>query len=74
MAKDVAAEIGVDVEFPDNFYSIIGELHNKAEEKETEVIPFADRLKHLPKTKRSFYDEPARLEFEAVVLDVLTII
>lgn len=70
MAKDVAAEIGVDVEFPDNFYSIIGELHNKAEEKETEVVPFADRLKHLPKTKRSFYDEPTRLEFEAVVLDV----
>ena len=45
-------------------------LHNKAEEKEAEVVPFADRLKHLPKTKRSFYDEPTRLEFEAVVLDV----
>jgi alanyl-tRNA synthetase len=70
MAKEVAAEIGVEVEFPDNFYSIIGEMHNKAEEKELEVIPFADRLKHLPKTKRSFYDEPSRLEFEAVVLDV----
>ena len=38
MAKEVAAEIGVGVEFPDNFYSIIGELHNKAEEKEEEVI------------------------------------
>jgi alanyl-tRNA synthetase len=70
MAKEVASEIGVGVELPDNFYSIIGELHNKAEEKETVVIPFADRLKHLPKTKRSFYDEPTRLEFEAVVLDV----
>jgi alanyl-tRNA synthetase len=70
MAKEVAAEIGVGVEFPDNFYSIIGEMHNKAEEKEVEVIPFADRLKHLPKTKRRFYDEPTRMEFEAVVLDV----
>ena len=70
MAKEVASEIGVDVEFPDNFYSIIGELHNKAEEKEEKVVPFADRLSHLPKTKRSFYDEPTRLEFEAVVLDV----
>ena len=70
MAKEVASEIGVRVEFPDNFYSIIGEMHNKAEEKEAEVIPFADRLKHLPKTKRRFYDEPTRLEFEAVVLDV----
>jgi alanyl-tRNA synthetase len=70
MAKEVASEIGVGVDLPDNFYSIIGELHNRAEEKETEVIPFADRLKHLPKTKRSFYDEPTRLEFEAVVLDV----
>jgi len=70
MAKEVASEIGVRVEFPDNFYSIIGEMHNKAEEKETEVVPFADHLKHLPKTKRRFYDEPTRLEFEAVVLDV----
>jgi alanyl-tRNA synthetase len=70
MAKEVASEIGVRVEFPDNFYSIIGEMHNKAEEKEADVIPFADRLKHLPKTERRFYDEPTRLEFEAVVLDV----
>ena len=70
MAKEVAAEIGVGVEFPDNFYSIIGELHNKAEAKEEQVIPFAERLIHLPKTKRRFYDEPTRLEFEAVVLDV----
>ena len=70
MAKEVASEIGVRVEFPDNFYSIIGEMHNKAAETEAEVIPFADRLKHLPKTERRFYDEPTRLEFEAVVLDV----
>ncbi len=70
MAKEVASEIGVRVEFPDNFYSIIGEMHNKAEETEAEVIPFADRLKHLPITERRFYDEPTRLEFEAVVLDV----
>ncbi len=70
MAKEVASEIGVGVEFPDNFYSIVGEMHNKAEEKEAVVIPFAERLKHLPKTKRRFYDEPTRLEFEAVALDV----
>jgi alanyl-tRNA synthetase len=70
MAKEVASEIGVGVEFPDNFYSIIGEMHNKAEEKEIETAPFADRIKYLPKTKRSFYDEPTRLEFEAVALDV----
>ena len=70
MAKEVASEIGVGVEFPDNFYSIIGEMHNKAEEKEADIIPFAERLNHLPKTKRRFYDEPTRLEFEAVVLDV----
>ena len=41
MAKDVASELGVKVEFPDNFYSIVGELHNKAEEKKAEEIPFA---------------------------------
>jgi len=70
MAKEVASDLGVGVEFPDNFYSIVGELHNKAEEKVVEENPFAERLKHLPMTKRLFYDEPTRMEFEAVVLDV----
>lgn len=69
-AKDVAAELGVEVEFPDNFYSIIGEKQNKAEKKEVVEFPYAKQLIHLPKTKRLFYDEPTRMEFEAVVLDV----
>ncbi|MDD4750078.1 MAG: alanine--tRNA ligase, partial [Methanosarcinaceae archaeon] len=56
-AKEVASELGVEVEFPDNFYSLIGERQNKAEEKEVEEYPYAERLSHLPKTKRLFYDE-----------------
>ncbi|WP_406659851.1 alanine--tRNA ligase [Methanolobus sp. ZRKC3] len=70
ISKQAAAEVGVEVELPDNFYSLVAEGHSKAEVKEVKVFPYADRLKKLPKTKRLFYDEPTRMEFEAVVLDL----
>ncbi|MBN2110275.1 MAG: alanine--tRNA ligase, partial [Methanosarcinaceae archaeon] len=52
------------------FYSLVAEGHNKAEAREEKVFPYADRVEKLPETKRLFYDEPTRMEFEAVVLDV----
>jgi alanyl-tRNA synthetase len=70
ISKQAAAEVGVDVELPDNFYSLVAEGHSKAEEKEEKVFPYAERLSKLPKTKRLFYDEPTRMEFESVVLDL----
>jgi alanyl-tRNA synthetase len=70
ISKDVAAEEGVKVDLPDNFYSLVAERHSKAEEKEEKVFPYADRVSRLPPTKRLFYDEPNRMEFEAVVLDL----
>jgi alanyl-tRNA synthetase len=72
MAKEVAAEIGVGVEFPDNFYSIIGELHNKAEEKEEEVIPFAERLKHLPRPSAASMTSPPAWNSRQLSLMCLT--
>ncbi|SES79517.1 alanyl-tRNA synthetase [Methanococcoides vulcani] len=70
ISKSVAAEVGVEVDLPDNFYSLVADKHSKSEEKEEKVIPFADRIAKLPKTKRLFYDEPNRMEFEGVVLDI----
>ncbi|WP_440952740.1 alanine--tRNA ligase [Methanococcoides sp. FTZ1] len=70
ISKSVAAEAGVEVDLPDNFYSLVADKHSKSEEKEEKVIPFADRIAKLPKTKRLFYDEPNRMEFEGVVLDI----
>jgi alanyl-tRNA synthetase len=70
ISKDAAAEAGVEVDLPDNFYSLVADTHSKNTKEEKEDVPFADRLKNLPSTKRLFYDEPNRFEFEAVVLDI----
>jgi alanyl-tRNA synthetase len=70
ISKEVADKEGVKVDLPDNFYSLVAERHSKAEEKEEKVFPYADRVSRLPPTKRLFYDEPTRMEFEAVVLDL----
>ncbi|WNY26438.1 alanine--tRNA ligase [Methanolapillus ohkumae] len=70
IAKEAAKEVGVEVEFPDNFYSLIADMHSEAGEKEVEEFKYADKLERLPQTKRLYYDEPERMEFEAVVLDV----
>ncbi|QLC50653.1 alanine--tRNA ligase [Methanolobus zinderi] len=70
ISKEVASEMGVETELPDNFYSLVAEGHSKAEAKEEKVFPYAAKVEKLPETKRLFYDEPTRLEFEAVVLDI----
>lgn len=70
IAKDAAAEVGVEVDLPDNFYSLVADKHSKSTKEEKKESPFADRISNLPATKRLFYDEPHRLDFEAVVLDV----
>ena len=70
ISKEAASEVGVAVDLPDNFYSLVAEGHSKAEEKEEKVFPYAERVARLPKTRKLFYDEPTRMDFEAVVLDV----
>ncbi|HJH32356.1 MAG TPA: alanine--tRNA ligase [Methanosarcinaceae archaeon] len=70
ISKEAAAEVGVEVDLSDTFYSLVADKHGKAEEKEVEEIPYADRIGKLPPTTQLFYDEPNRMEFEAVVLDI----
>ncbi len=63
IAKETANALGVDVDLPDNFYSIVASTHIKAEQKEAEPlsIPFKP-------TERLFYSRPFDQEFEATVL------
>lgn len=70
ISKQAAAEVGVDVDLPDNFYSLVAEGHSKAEAKEEKIFSYAEKVVKLPKTKKLFYDEPTRMNFEAVVLDI----
>ncbi|MDR0768027.1 MAG: alanine--tRNA ligase [Methanosarcinales archaeon] len=71
IAKEAAKEVGVEVEFPDNFYSLVADMHSEAGDKEESISGFEymNKIERLPLTKRFYYDEPERMEFEAVVLD-----
>lgn len=72
MVKEVAAAEGAVVEVPDNFYSLIADIHSEAQreaEGEDPLAPYRERAGTLPPTKRLYYDLPCEVEFEAMVLD-----
>ncbi|WP_435197526.1 alanine--tRNA ligase [Natronomonas sp. EA1] len=72
MVEEIAAEKGADVNIPDDFYSLVAARHGGEtafEGEETESA--ADRIDDLPATDKLYYEDQSRMEFEAVVLDVL---
>ena len=71
MIKEIAAKEGAVVDLPDNFYSMVADMHSESK-KEAEVdatAKYTGRLQSLPPTKKIYYDQPSDIEFEAVVLD-----
>ena len=66
--KEIAAERDVQVEIPDEFFSRVAARHESAELTSDE--PKDERVPDLPNTDRLYYEEPERMRFEAVVLDV----
>lgn len=71
MVREVAADEGVDVDFPAHFYSLIADRHSGAEAEE-EPSPFSEyqgRIADLPPTKPLYYEQPCDTEFEGMVLD-----
>jgi alanyl-tRNA synthetase len=72
MVEEIAAEQGVDVEIPDDFYALVAERHGGGQAFEDEDDASEDdRIADLPDTDRLYYEDQQRTEFEAVVLDVL---
>ncbi len=66
ISQDAASEVGVTVDLPDNFYSLVASTHiksEKAQKEETTII--------APDTRRLFYERPFEETFEAEVLDVV---
>ncbi|MBX0295570.1 alanine--tRNA ligase [Haloarcula nitratireducens] len=71
MVGEIAGEKGVDVDVPDDFYSVVAERHGgETAADEGEGVPYADRLAELPDTDQLYYEDQQRTEFEAVVLEV----
>jgi len=71
MIKDIATKEGAVVDLPDNFYSMVADMHSESK-KEAEVdttAKYDERVLGLPPTKKLYYEQPSDVEFEAVVLD-----
>jgi alanyl-tRNA synthetase len=70
ITADVAEGIGLRIDLPDTFYSLVAESHSKAEDKEEVEHTFAG-IEELPATERSYYYQPDELEFHAKVVAVI---
>ncbi|MCK4937540.1 MAG: alanine--tRNA ligase [Methanosarcinales archaeon] len=67
---EVAKEIGLRIDLPDTFYSLVAESHSKAEDKE-ELEVAIPGIEGLPDTEKSYYYQPEDLEFQANVVAVI---
>jgi len=72
IVEDIAAERGVDVDVPEDFYAVVADRHSSGtEEKSGRTEQFdTERFEGLPETDRLYYEDQHRFEFEGVVLDV----
>ncbi len=68
LAQSVAEKLGVGVEVPDNFYELIAERHESKKPEAPKLPPFLDALDNFPPTRLLYYQDPYRLEFDAVVV------
>jgi alanyl-tRNA synthetase len=71
ITRDVAIAEGAVIELPDNFYSLIADMHSQSGEEEGQdpFARFRDRISGLPQTRKLFYEQPCDMEFDAMVLD-----
>ncbi|WOF17293.1 alanine--tRNA ligase [Methanoplanus sp. FWC-SCC4] len=71
IVRDVAAKEGAEVELPDNFYSLVADLHSESDDevKEDPYAGIRQRVSALPPTRRLYYEQVADTEFEAMVID-----
>lgn len=71
IVRDIAAEDSVEVDLPDDFYSVVADMHSESEEgvKEDPFAELRKRTDGLPPTKRLYYEQVADTEFDAMVID-----
>lgn len=69
----ILTEAGAQFEIPDDFDSQIADMHseNEGEKPESPLAKYAEWIAGLPETRRSYYERPTDMEFEATVVDVL---
>ncbi|MDU9376514.1 Alanine--tRNA ligase [Methanocorpusculaceae archaeon Sp1] len=73
LMKKILSEAGAEFEIPDDFDSRIAEMHseNEGEKPESPLAKYAERIAVLPPTRKSYYERPSDMEFEATIIDAI---
>ena len=71
--RDAAAETGVGVAVPEDFYALVARRHMRSgvERQDAAEAELAGRVEGLEKTRTLFYEDPYMREFEAEVVSVI---
>ena len=71
MVRDISSKEGAVVDLPDNFYSMVADMHSESKKEvvEDKTSKYIGRVNGLPPTRKLYYEQPSDIEFEAVVLD-----
>ncbi|HZX19771.1 MAG TPA: alanine--tRNA ligase [archaeon] len=66
--KKEAASRGIELEVPDDFYSLVAERHEKTEHAVATKKEFKIDLSKVPETKILYFDDWSKIEFDAKVV------
>ncbi len=68
----ILKDTGAEFEIPDDFDSQIADMHseNETEKPVSPLAKYADRIAKIPETRKSYYERPSDMEFDATVLDI----
>lgn len=67
------ASPAVQVEVPENFYTLVARMHSEEHKEEAEpiVAGSTEQLHAIPATRKLYYEQPTAVDFEATVLEVM---
>ena len=70
IVRESAEKVGVEVDVPENFLTLVAERHSKptAEHEESTANEWAEKIKDLPPTRPLYYDNAYQTKFKAKVL------
>lgn len=69
--KEEAGKLGMKIDIPDNFYSLVAEKHSHAEQQTQTKKEIELDLKDVPATQALYFDAYDYIDFEARVLKII---
>lgn len=77
IVREIAGPMGVEVNPPTNFYTMVAEKHlsgkrmSDEEAESPDVASLKDKIEHLPETAQLYYKDPFQKEFQGKVVAVI---